>query len=264
MPEILVTGCRGLLGSALMAHFGARACGMDLPEIDITDRFSVTEAVRRTKPGLIINTAALTDVDYCQTHPDRAFQVHADGVRNLAETGIRLLTFSTDHVFTEGTDPITEGAKPFPANAYGESKLSGEAFALAFEGNAVIRTSWLCSGDRGILPWIRKGLLSGSPLRAVKDQTACVTLSDHLVRAVVEIIDSDGNGVFHCVNSGSVTPYELAGMIRARLNKGAILGVTWKELGVPAPRPRYSALGTERSVHLPPLEEAFEEWMRIK
>jgi len=261
VAEILVTGGNGLLGTALLERLGCRAIGMDLPGVDITDRASVTGAVMVTKPSLIINCAALTDVDSCQTNPDRAFRVHRDGVRNLAETGARLVTISTDHVFTNGGAPLTEGTPTLPANIYGESKLSGEIEALATGRSAVIRTSWLFGKGKGLLPWLRNGLLRGGELKVVRDQTACVAFVPHLVEVILEIVESGSTGVFHCVNPGPVTPLDLAFTLRDRLGCGTVRAVCWKDLDVPAPRPFYSALGTNGPFQLPPLDEAFEEWM---
>lgn len=261
MAEILVTGGNGLLGTAVLARMGRRATGMDLPGLDITDMASVTEAVRVTKPSVIINCAALTDVDSCQINPDRAFLVHRDGVRHLAETGVRLVTLSTDHVFTTGDAPLTEDAPTHPANLYGESKLSGELEALANGRGAVIRTSWLFGNGKGLLPWLRNGLLRGGALNVVNDQTACVTFIPHLVDAIARIVESGSAGVFHCVNPGPVTPLGLAFTLREKLGCGTVRAVSWKDLNVPAPRPVYSALGTHGPFQLPPLDEAFEEWM---
>jgi len=261
VAEILVAGARGLLGTAILARLGRRATGMDLPELDITDAASVTGAVKATKPSLIINCAALTDVDSCQTNPGRAFLVHRDGVRHLAETGVRLVTFSTDHVFTTGDSPITEDAPAHPANLYGESKLAGESEALSTGRGAVIRTSWLFGKGKGLLPWLHRGLLGGALLSVVKDQTACVTFVPHLVEAIAGIVDSGSTGIFHCVNPGPVTPLALASTLRERLGCGTFRAVCWKDLDVPAPRPFYSALGTTKPFHLPPLDAALEEWM---
>lgn len=262
MAEILVAGGRGLLGTALVERLGSRAVGMDLPELDVTCPDSVNNAMRRVKPRIIINTAALTDVDHCQDAPDLAFRVHRDGVRNLARTGTRLLTFSTDHVFTDGTAPIPEDARPGPANSYGMSKLAGEHEALGMSGNAVIRTSWLFDLERGMVPRMGRKLIQGGCVKAVRDQTACVTFVPHLLRAVLSIVESGESGLFHCVNPGGITPLGIAERIAARFGTGNIQSVAWRDLGLPAPRPSYSVLGTLRRVVLPPLEEALEEWMR--
>lgn len=261
MAEILVAGGMGLLGKALLDLLGSRATGMDLPALDITCPRSVNDALRRVKPELIINTAALTDVDKCQLNPAAAYKVHRDGVRNLAESGIRLITFSTDHIFTHGTAPLPEDAPPSPVNSYGSSKLAGEHEALSAGENVVIRTSWLFDLNRGMVPWIGRALLQGGCVRAVHDQTACVTFVPHLSRAVLEIAESGESGVFHCVNPGGTTPLRIAEAILGRFGGGRIEGVAWKDLGLPAPRPSYSALCSARPVVLPPLEEALEEWM---
>lgn len=261
MADILVAGSRGLLGTALLARLRGRAAGMDLPELDITDPDSVAAAVDSVRPELIVNAAALTDVDRCQLEPGEAFRVHRDGVRNLAATGIRLVTISTDHVFTSGKSPLMESEPPDPANLYGESKLAGELEALAGPGNVVIRTSWLFGRERGLVPWIFGSLAGGGEVRAVADQTACATYVFHLARALERVADTGACGVFHCVNPGALSPLRLAELLRNRLGRGMVRPVNWSDLGRPAPRPVYSALGTEREVVLPPIEEALEEWL---
>ncbi len=261
VAEILLAGARGLLGTALLARLGDRAEGMDLPELDITDPGSVASALDRTRPELILNVAALTDVDRCQMEPGEAFRVHRDGVRNLAATGVRLITISTDHVFTSGDSPFTESDSPTPANIYGESKLEGEHEALARPGNAVIRTSWLFGREKGLIPWIHGTLALGGEVRAVADQTACVTYVFHLVRALERLADTGEAGIFHCVNPGETSPLRLAEMLRKRLGTGTVRSVSWADLGRPAPRPVYSALATERGIVLPPIEEALKEWL---
>lgn len=262
MAEVLVTGAKGLLGSALLARLGDRAAGLDLPELDITRRESVDAAVRRFQPRVIVNAAALTDVDHCQRHPEEAFRVHGNGVRLLAETGIRIITLSTDHVFTRWDRPMDEGVPPAPANLYGESKLKGEAEALKYSENTVVRTSWLFTRHRGIPSWIRDRLMGEGVFRVVADQTACLTYVPHLADAVATLLDSGAPGLHHCVNPGPRTPLELAEELRIRLGgTGRFEAVRWEDLGLPAPRPSYSALRTRRSVCLPPLEEALKEWM---
>lgn len=235
---------------------------MDLPELDITSPESVERAVERLRPGVIVNAAALTDVDYCQLNRKEALRVNRDGVGNLTGTGVRLITISTDHVYTRADCPIPEGTPESPANVYGESKLQGEREALKNPENAVVRTSWLFGRDRGIPAMLRHGLERGGSVRAIKDQTACITYVCHLVQAVVQILDSGACGIFHCVNSGATTPYELATIVRDHLGRGRIEPVTWADLGLPAPRPFYSALCTGRPVRLPPREEALREWLQ--
>jgi len=256
---VMVVGAGGMLGSELMRLLGSKGTGLDLPDFDVTDMGSVTEAVSLLKPDVIVNTSALTDVDYCERNPDAAEKVHHAAVKNLADTGVRLITISTDQVFTSGDNRyLLESDPTEPANVYASTKLRGEASALYHPGNSVVRTSWLF-GEKGLLPWITEKLLTEGTVTAVTDQTSCLTSVDSLAEILVDMaFNEERSGLYHCVNSGAVTPYELACMVRNRIGKGTVQGTNWTQLALPAPRPVWSALGTERSIKLPPLEEVME------
>jgi dTDP-4-dehydrorhamnose reductase len=257
--NILVAGASGMLGKALMARLGAGCTGLDLPELDITSVSSIQAALLAYTPDVIINTAAITDVDRCQREPDLADAVHRLGVLNLAKTGVRLITISTDQVFQSGGgDYITESAIPEPSNTYALSKLRGEEHALGFRGNCVIRTSWLF-GKKGMLPGMIRTLNDGGSVRAVCDQTSSVTYAGHLADAIMRaVFDEERQGLYHCVNRGAVTPFVLACSAREMLGRGSVIPCRWRDLSLPAPRPIWSALGTERDLQLPPLKEAVD------
>ncbi|MCK4672248.1 MAG: sugar nucleotide-binding protein, partial [Candidatus Aegiribacteria sp.] len=102
--KFLITGVKGQLGSVFLNLLGNEAEGIDLPDVDITEPESVQRAVDRTDPEWIINCSAVTDVDLCQRRPELAYRVHRDGVSNLARTGRKIVTFSTDHVFNGSFD----------------------------------------------------------------------------------------------------------------------------------------------------------------
>ncbi len=176
---------------------------------------------------------------------------------------MRLITISTDHVFTDGGgEYLTEESPVNPANGYAVSKLRGEAAALENPANAVVRTSWL-TGEKGMLPWMADRLRSGGEVSAVADQTACATFVDSLVDALETMVfDEDHRGLYHCVNPGGVTPFTLACGLKQRFPGGRVIPVEWSQLGLPAPRPLWSALGTRREIEMPPLEEAMEKWLR--
>jgi len=262
--KAMVVGSSGMLGSEVMKLLGDRGCGFDLPDFDVTDRKNVSDAVAAVRPDVILNTSALTDVDYCEGYPDAAERVHYTGVRNLADTGVRLVTMSTDQVFTRsaGERYLVESDPVEPANVYAASKLRGEKAALEVSGNAVVRTSWLF-GERGLLPWIINSLLSSGVVTTVTDQTSCITSAGSLAGILVGMAIDDGrSGLFHCVNRGAVTPYELACTVRDRINTGVVKATTWKQLALPAPRPVWSALGTQRNTKLPPLEEVLDQCLQ--
>ena len=264
MKRILVTGARGMLGTELVRKLGNRCSGSDLPDFDVTVMDSVRSRVSDYKPHVIINAAAITDVDYCEINPEEAEKVHCGGVENLCASGTRVITLSTDHVFTDGLGiPINESSETNPVNQYARGKLKGELIALENPGNCVVRTSWLF-GEKGMLPRFVEKLNSDSEIRAVADQTSCITFVESLADALILMaFDESMSGLYHCVNPGAVSPFTLACRLSVRLGRGRVTPINWESLGLAAPRPVWSVLGTERSVNLPPLEEALGQICHI-
>lgn len=259
----LVTGCRGMLGSLFMERLGSRATGVDLPETDLTAGPAVIAALAAAGGACtVINCAALTDVDYCETHREEAFEIHARAVEGLARAAGRLLTFSTDHVFSGPSDgPYMEDAPVSPANAYAESKLAGEEIALRHPSAIVVRTSWLFAGNRGLVPRLFAGAEPGRVVRAVSDQTACVTYAPDLVEAALSMLKDGFSGLVHAVNPDPATPCAMAQEF-ARTRGGRVEPVRWVDLGLPARRPLYSALATSTRYVLPSREDALERWRK--
>jgi len=127
---ILVVGNKGMLGQELMGLLGSAARGVDVGEIDITDMESVQRVLVTLKPRVVVNAAAYTDVDGCESNAELAMQVNGEGVAHLAlitkEIGAKLVQVSTDYVFDGGKGtPYLEDDLPKPLSIYGESKLSG-------------------------------------------------------------------------------------------------------------------------------------------
>lgn len=261
--RFLVTGSRGLLGSLFMERLGSQATGADLPETDLAaDPAGIADLVAESGAGTVINCAALTDVDFCETHRDEAFLIHATAVERLARAADRLVTFSTDHVFRgPSAGPFHEGDPVSPANAYAESKLAGETGALEHPSSIVVRTSWLFAGGRGLVPRLCSGVESGPAVRAVSDQTACVTYAPDLVEAVLAMLEDGFSGLVHAVNRGPATPFEIA-LEFAGTRAARVEPVKWDDLGLPAKRPVYSALVTSTRYVLPSREDAVGRWRK--
>lgn len=261
--EFLITGASGQLGRALLRLLGNRAAGTDLPGLDVTSADSVRTAVDAWDPLWIVNCAAVTDVDRCEREPELAMKVHRDGVANLASAGRRLLTISTDHVFTgkKGrTRPFLEDDRALPANQYGRSKLMGELEALrSGPGNIVVRTSWMFSDREGLVPFIWRSLSRRGEVMAVSDQQACLTYAPDLAAAMVALMERDRSGVFHLVNRPGMTPARVADLA-VRETGGEVRRVEWSDLDLDAPRPFYSELGTSRGVELPAIRDALKRW----
>lgn len=263
MKRVLVTGAEGMLGSLLMAELDGHALGTDLPEGDISDPKKILPLIHRYEPDVILNAAAITGVDTCELNPSLAEDVHSRGVRILAETGVRLITVSTDHVFTDGKGRLLLESDPVdPVNTYALSKRRGEIAALENPANCVVRTSWL-SGTAGMIPRMAERLSSGGTVSAVVDQTACITLAEHLAEALAAMaFDETCRGLYHCVNPGPVTPFYLACVLRREIGRGQVVPVEWEALSLPAKRPLWSALGSERELKLPQFEEAMKICLR--
>ncbi len=263
MKKFLITGVKGQLGRVFLNLLGNEAEGIDLPDVDITEPESIQSTVDRIDPEWIINCSAVTDVDLCQRKPELAYRVHRDGVRNLARTGRKLVTFSTDHIFNGRYDrgkPFLEDDTPSPANIYGESKFQGESEALrGYENNIVIRTSWLFSESMGMVPYFWRMLSENIMIKAVTDQVACLTYAPDLAEAVLKIIIEGKSGLFHLVNNPGMTPAFLATRL-AEYVEGTIQEITWSQLDLDAPRPAYSALATSRGLELPTVWDAVERW----
>jgi len=261
--EYLIAGASGQLGRALLSILGENAAGTDLPVLDITRPDSISAAVDKFDPDCIINCAAVTNVDLCQRKPELAMNVHRNGVANLARAGRKLVTISTDHVFTgfKGQKvPFLESDETLPANVYGESKLLGEAEALdADSRNIVVRTSWMYSSSKGMIPFLWKSLSESGSVRAVDDQVACLTYAPDLAKAIVDILNNGGSGLYHLTSRPGITPAEAARAL-TEFTGGSVREVHWSDLDFDAPRPVYSELATSREVQLPSVWDALKRW----
>ncbi|MEZ5165550.1 MAG: dTDP-4-dehydrorhamnose reductase [Acidimicrobiales bacterium] len=249
--KILVTGANGQLGSEIQPLLEPHeVIGVDLPELDITDRALVLAAFHEIRPELVINCAAMTAVDLCESKVDLAYAVNALAVRHLAEgcraVGAHLTTVSTDYVF-DGTKigPYNEWDPTCPVSVYGRSKVAGEQEAgLA---STIVRTAWLC-GEHGpnMVKTILRLLGEHDTLTFVDDQIGHPTFTSDLAPVLRDLAISRRPGVFHVTNQGAVSWYEFArevakaaGADPERVNpcSTADFGTTY-----PAPRPANSVL----------------------
>lgn len=265
METMLLTGCRGQLGTELLrclssgqtelgpvpdALRDARVLPVDVDELDITDPEAVTAFVHEQRPSVILNCAAFTNVDACETQEPLAYRVNALGPRNLAaaaaETGAYLLHISTDYVFDgQGSTPCREDDPPHPVSAYGRTKREGEQFLLeACPDAAVVRTAWLYGyTGKNFVRSILRLLGERETVSVVSDQygnpTNAADLADHLFR----LIAVRAGGVYHCTGNGVCSWYDFACEI-ARLAgaAGRVLPCTSQDYPTPTRRPAYSAL----------------------
>jgi len=251
--RILILGHKGMLGSDLMLRLftSHELIGKDVEDFDITKEDHCEKVVAEVAPEVVINAAAYTNVDGCESDRDRCMAVNALGVKNVAlacrARGSMLVHFSTDYVFDGGKGaPYTEDDLPAPLNVYGASKLEGERFLQAFcDRYLLIRTAWLYGrhGKNFVKAILDKAAAQKS-LEVVDDQIGSPTCSWDLAAAVQLLIEGGHQGVFHVTSRGHCSWCEFARKILeyAGKNDVSIRPIHSSQLSRPAVRPAWSVL----------------------
>lgn len=258
--KIAVIGADGQLGSDIVG--ACRAEGHDvvaltIAQLDISDALRVPQVLAAAAAGVIVNTAAMHQVEKCEADPARAFAVNALGARHLALAAnaldARLVHVSTDYVFDGAKrEPYLESDLPLPLNAYGNSKLAGELFVRAIaKSHYVLRVS----GLYGVNPCLEKGGLNFVDLmlklarerkevRVVDDEILTPTATKAVARQLLHMLKQGAaNGLYHATAEGQCSWYEFAAEIfrlsqsPIRLNKAAP-----GEFPAKVARPSYSVL----------------------
>ena len=246
---VAVLGANGQLGTDLVKEAGDRDV-VPVTDVDIRDEKAVRDLVGRLNPHLIVNAAAYVDVEGCETDRERAFAVNAYGVRNLVETGVRLVQVSTDYVFDGAArQPYREDDRPEPINVYGESKLAGEVFA---HGHLIVRSSGLygIAATRAKGNFVRTMLRLGrerGEVSVVTDQVLAPTNTEDLARALWEMVDAGATGIYHATNSGQCSWFEFAQAIfdLSRMDV-AVRPTDTATLNYKARRPAFSVLDNSK------------------
>ncbi|MGZ4706125.1 MAG: dTDP-4-dehydrorhamnose reductase [Acidimicrobiales bacterium] len=249
--KVLITGAGGQVGRELVDVFaGHDVTGFDHRTLDVADRDAVLGAVTSIRPDVIVNGAAYTAVDACETETDTAWAVNAMAVRHLADgarrVGARVCHISTDYVF-DGTkpDPYVEWDQPNPASMYGRSKLGGE-LELSPD-DTIVRTSWVCGFHGGnMVKTILRLAGEHDTLSFVDDQRGHPTFADDLASVVHRLVVDRRPGLFHVTNQGAVSWFEFAQAVleAAGLDPARVSPVATADLepARPAPRPANSVL----------------------
>jgi dTDP-4-dehydrorhamnose reductase len=279
--KVAVIGPRGQLGSALCEAFRRRAVDcveLDHGQVEVTDPQSVLVALRDARPAAVVNTAAFHKVDACEEDPKRAFEVNALGALHVAracrEAGARCVYVSTDYVFDGAkAEPYLEQDLPNPLNVYGASKLAGEHLVVQTCPDAlVVRVASLFGGlgSRGkgtnFVLTVLERARRGEALRVVDDVRMSPTYAEDAAAAIVELVARGASGVFHVVNKGACSWYELAMRVLELAGlRVPVHPVPQEAYPARARRPRNSALSTAkleaRGLRLPPWEEAVQRYL---
>ena len=259
MKRVLVVGSSGMVARALLERLATEpqaweVHGLHLPELDLADSASIERALNEVRPKVVFNCAAFTNVDACESEPEKADTINGTGpglmARWCAANGARLVHLSTDYVFPgTASAPILEDAPTGPVSAYGRSKLRGEQLISEAGGDwLIVRTAWVYAAwGTNFMRFVLDGLGRGDELRIVADQVGSPTYAVDLADALVRLVQAEARGIMHFVNTGTCTWLEFAEFLRAGAGlPGEFTPVTDAQLNRPAHRPSYSVLSTER------------------
>lgn len=263
--KILITGSKGQLGNELQniirngkAEIGevseiikkAEVIALDLDELDITNLQQVKMKINCLKPDVVINCAAATNAEYCESNEAFALRVNSIGPRNLAivsaEIGAKLVQVSTDYVFDGvGNKPLMEYDFTNPCNIYGKTKLLGENYVREFSLKYfIVRTAWLYGyvGNNFVYT-MRKLGREKDFISVVNDQKGNPTCANDLAYHILKLIETEEYGIYHCTGKGECTWYDFAKMIiELSGEKCEVKPCTSEEYKTLARRPEYSSL----------------------
>jgi dTDP-4-dehydrorhamnose reductase len=235
--KILITGSNGLLGQKLVKLITEETdhdliatargenrlpikTGYNFESLDITNKQEVMGAVGKHKPDVIINTAAMTNVDQCETEQSNCWELNVKAVEYLIDASEKhnafLLQLSTDFIFDGEDGPYDEEAEAKPVSYYGESKLAAEK--LIFESKidwAIARTVLVYGiahdmSRSNIILWVKKSLEEGKEIQVVDDQWRTPTLAEDLAKGCLLIAEKKAKGIYNISGDDLLTPYEMA------------------------------------------------------
>lgn len=243
--DVLVVGASGLLGSNVVAKSQDCDCSVagtyhstppnfDVPlrQFDIRDSSAFTELLDEFTPSIVVNCAAMTDVDSCEQNPERAHQVNAVAPVELARLcsvrDPKFVHVSTDYIFDgKSNSRYHEKCESNPIQEYGRSKLAGEHGVLSTDDNTlVIRPSFVYGVNQSTTPpqlegfpaWVSTQLRTGEDIPLFTDQYITPSRAGSTGKALLELAFDGATGVYHVAAQSCITPYEFGQTIAAELN----------------------------------------------
>ncbi len=289
MKSILITGANGQLGRALNTVLKEQ---LDSDTIilntsrgeptaycpillDITNPVAVTNIVQDLKPDIIINCAAHTAVDLCETDEERAYEINALGPKNLAAAAnaidAKLIHVSTDYVFDgERKTPYTEEDQANPQTVYGQTKLEGERLVQNHcEKYFIIRTAWLYGEGKNFVKTMLQLAENHTEVRVIRDQFGTPTSALELAKAIVFLMNTENYGIYHGTCEGIATWYEFATEVfRLAKKEITVKPITTEEYPTPAKRPKYSVLENKKlkalNYYMKPWKDALQEYINME
>lgn len=281
--RLLITGVSGMLGHRLAIEatqndyevFGTylshpvkiKNC-QTLP-LEITSSPEVENALKKIRPDIVIHTAALTNVDYCEENPEEAFKINAQGSKILCqfclEKGIKVVYISTDFVFDGERGLYSEEDLPNPLSVYARSKLEGEKEVEKLPDFLIFRATiygWHLDDQKSIPEWVIANLSQNKPIKAFTDRIITPIYTGFLSSVTLKCLEKNLKGVFHIGSRESLTIYNFALKTAEvfSLNKNLITKGKMNEVNLKAKRPKNSSLKTEKiektlEIKMPSVEE---------
>ena len=252
--KVLVTGSGGQLGSVLCAKMknifkllptsknGNN--NLHFQKLNITDIDNVNKVIKSFSPDVIINTAAITNVDDCETNKQLARSINVQGLNNLIKCSkfkVKIFQISTDYIFDGNTSPYNESSLPNPLNYYGKTKLEAENILIGSNHKyIIIRISTLFNNYyNNFFTWVYNSLNNSDTINVVHDQISNPSYVHSVCDAIIDMILLDGNGIYHYGCFDSISRYDFAIKIAKKfnLNKNLIKKISTNELNQIATRP---------------------------
>jgi dTDP-4-dehydrorhamnose reductase len=279
IDRVLVTGAGSQLAAFIVQAFSDRqVIALTRSSLDVTDPAQVARAVADAAPTLIVNCAAFNDVDGAEDRAIEAIAVNALAVRSLARAaeaaGATFVHYSTDFVLNSDSDePHGEDVRPRPAGVYASSKLLGEWLALETPRAYVLRVESLFgspagwNGRRGTVDHIVDGIREGRDVRVFTDRIVSPSYSKDVAEATRHLVTSAAPaGLYHCVNDGHASWYDVATETAAILGiEPRLVPITVDQLPLRVARPRYCALSTKKlaatGFSMPTWRDALQRWL---
>ncbi|KSV58999.1 dTDP-4-dehydrorhamnose reductase [Acetivibrio ethanolgignens] len=251
--KVLITGAKGQLGQALL-RLSSELSDIEVfpfasKELDITNEAMVEATLTRLHPDVLINCAAHTAVDACETDAENAYRINALGPKYLARAcqavDAAMVQVSTDYVFDgTKTTPYIESDLPNPQSVYGSTKLAGEEQAAKYLDRLyIVRSAWLYGEGHNFVRTMLRLAAEGKPLKVVNDQYGTPTAHLELARMILFLIQTENYGIYHATCEGFTTWYNFAREIFALTNTQVSLSpVATNGFKTAAKRPAYSVL----------------------
>ncbi|MEP6922985.1 MAG: dTDP-4-dehydrorhamnose reductase [Pyrinomonadaceae bacterium] len=255
--KILITGAGGFVAGATINYcesINDEVVALTRVELDIANREAVLAILAKENPDSVINCAAWTDVDGCESDRDKNYAANAFGVENLAlgcrQVRANFVTISTDYVFDGAKEGFyTQRDDPNPLSEYGKAKLKGEQLArMSLARAIVVRTGWIFGANgRNFLSKVPQLVLAGKTVKAINDAYGTPTFAPDLAKRLRELAELDVPGIYHVTNSGNGTTYgdfarKVVDIAAPSVDQNLIENVSFTDLKRPAPRPQNSKL----------------------